>query len=159
MKKLAIVIILAVTTSLSFAQEQGDMRIQLAGDYRLITRISNEFGANAGFEYVFLDAFSIAPNFTYWFPQFGGRQTNLNIDLRYYLTEGISQVYLLGGYNNVWENFQPGLPGEVRQQSGANFGVGAFLDVTPSFGIITEFKLQSQNTRNQIIRIGLAFKL
>lgn len=158
MKKYILILLFTLTTQLGFAQEQGDLRIQVGADYKLINRLNNELGANAGFEYLFIDAFSIAPNFTYWFPEFG-RLSDLNIDLRYYLTDGISQVYLMGGYNNTWLNVQPGLPGETRSTAGGNFGIGAFLDVATSFGINTEFKIQSQNTRQQVLRIGLVFKL
>lgn len=138
------------------AQEQGDIRLQLGADYRL--RI-NEVGANAGIEYLFVDNFSIAPNFTYLFPTERILMMNLNVDLRYYLTQGVSQVYILGGYNNYWENFQPGLPGQSRTRPGGNFGAGAFFDVGETLGFITEFKIQSQNSRLPVLRLGVVLNL
>ncbi|PSL01945.1 hypothetical protein [Cecembia rubra] len=155
MKKLIFVIVLLIYCSTVTAQEQGDFRIQVAGDYKLQI---NDLGGNAGFEYLFADKFSFAPSFTYWFPDIG-RSYSLNADLRYYLTEGISQVYLVGGYNNLWLNFQPGEPGQVLSRAGANFGVGAFLDLLDQFGVVTEFKMQSQNTRQPVLRVGMVFKL
>lgn len=155
MKKLVIIILLTLTTSLIHAQEQGDFRIQLGADYKLQI---NDLGAHAGLEYLFIDKLSLAPSFTYWFPDFG-RSSNLNMDLRYYLTEGISQIYVMGGYNNLWINAQPGLPGTTLSRPGGNFGLGAFLDVAESFGLNTEFKIQSQNTRQPVLRVALVFKI
>lgn len=136
------------------AQEQGDVRVQLAADYKLQI---NNVGANAGVEFFFADKFSLAPNFTYWFPDFG-RESNLNMDLRYYLTEGVSQIYLLGGYSNFWINTQPGLPGTSISRAGGNFGIGSFIDLAGNLGINTEFKVQSQNSRQPVLRIGLVYK-
>ncbi|TVP52236.1 MAG: hypothetical protein EA341_03555 [Mongoliibacter sp.] len=155
MKKLFFIILFFSSLGFNYAQEQGDFRLQLGADYRL--RI-NEVGANAGIEYLFVDNFSIAPNFSYYFPDFG-RISNLNVDLRYYLTQGVSQVYILGGYNNYWENFQPGLPGQSRTRPGGNFGAGAFFDVGETLGFITEFKIQSQNTRIPVLRLGVVMTL
>lgn len=138
------------------AQEQGDIRLQLGSDYRL--RI-NDVGANAGIEYLFADNFSIAPNFTYLFPAERILMMNLNVDLRYYLTQGVSQVYILGGYNNYWENSQPGLPGQSRTRPGGNFGAGAFFDVGETLGFITEFKIQSQNSNFPVLRLGVVLNL
>lgn len=155
MKKITLLLGLVLFFQLAKAQEQGDLRIQLGPDYKLQI---NDIGAHAGIEYLFIDKFSIAPNFTYWFPDIGNSYS-LNMDLRYYLTEGTSQLYVLGGYNNLWINAQPGFPGTTLSRSGGNFGVGAFMDVATSFGINTEFKIQSQNTRQPVLRVGLVFKL
>lgn len=155
MKKYVLILISVIYVSLANAQEQGDLRVQIAGDYKLQI---NDFGGNAGFEYFFADRFSFAPSFNYWFPDIG-RSYSLNADLRYYLSEGISQVYLLAGYNNLWLNLQPGEPGQVLSRAGGNFGIGAFLDLFDQFGIITEFKMQSQNTRQPVLRVGVVFKV
>ena len=155
MKKAVAVFLLALMAGGVFAQEQGDVRIQLGADYQMQI---NNLGAHLGLEYLFLDRFALAPSFTYWFPDFG-RTTNLNVDLRYYLTEGISQIYVMGGYNNIWINAQPGLPGTTLSQGGGNFGLGAFLDISEKFGINSEFKIQSQNTRQSVLRVGVVFKV
>jgi len=155
MRKIIFILLFTWITGLSMAQEQGDFRIQIGPDYKLQI---NDLGAHAGLEYLFIDRFSLAPSFTYWFPDFG-RSSNLNMDLRYYLTEGVSQIYVLGGYNNLWINAQPGLPGTTLSRPGGNFGLGAFLDVAANFGLNTEFKIQSQNTRQPVLRVGLVFKV
>lgn len=155
MKKLAILLVSLLTISIAQAQEQGDIRFQLGADYKLQI---NDIGANAGFEFLFADNFAIAPNFTYWSPNFG-RSMNLNVDLRYYITEGPSQLYVLGGYSNYWDNTQPGLPGTTLVRSGANFGMGSYFVITETLGVNTEFKFQSQNTRQPVLRIGIVYNL
>lgn len=155
MKKIAILLISLLSISFAQAQEQGDLRLQLAADYKLQI---NDIGANAGFEFLFADNFAIAPNFTYWIPNVG-RSLNLNVDLRYYITEGVSQVYLLGGYSNYWDNTQPGLPGTTLVRPGANFGMGSYFVITEALGVNTEFKIQSQNTRQPVLRIGMVYNI
>ena len=155
MKNLLVLFLLVASFQLAKAQEQGDTRIQLGVDYRFQINI---IGANAGAEYFFADRFSIAPNFTYWNPNVG-RESNLNVDLRYYLTEGVSQIYLLGGYNNLWVNRQPGLPGTSISRAGGNFGVGSYFDLIGNLGMNTEFKVQSQHTRQTVLRIALVWRL
>lgn len=155
MKKLLVLFLLIGSFQFANAQEQGDTRIQLGVDYRFQINI---IGANAGAEYFFVDKFSIAPNFTYWIPNVG-RESNLNVDLRYYLTEGVSQIYLLGGYNNLWLNTQPGLPGTTVSRAGGNFGIGSYFDLVGNLGMNTEFKVQSQQTRQTVLRLALVWRL
>ncbi|MCH7402861.1 hypothetical protein ACFOUP_16955 [Belliella kenyensis] len=138
-----------------FSQEQGEVRLMAGGDYRLTIK---EVGTFVGGEYFFADRLAIAPTFTVWFPQVGN-SLNLNMDLKYYLSEGVSQVYLLAGYSNYWINLQPGNPGVNQQRSGANFGAGAFIKATEQFGFVTEFKMQSQNSRWPVLRVGAVFRL
>lgn len=137
------------------AQEKSDLRIFLGPDYKFNIE---DVGAHAGFEYFFADKFAIAPNFTYWFPNVG-RTTNLNMDLRYYLTQGVSQIYVLGGYSNYWINTQPGTPGVTVTRSGGNFGMGAYIRLLENIGFNTEVKIQSQNNRQPVLRMGLVFSL
>ncbi|MFD2200216.1 hypothetical protein [Shivajiella indica] len=155
MKKYIICFLAFLAFSNSQAQEKGDVRYQFGGDYKLSI---DYFGAHAGIEYLFIDKFSLAPNFTFWFPPVG-RSSNLNMDLRYYLTSGSSQLYVMGGYSNFWINTQPGMAGETVSRPGGNFGIGANLRISGNWGINTEFKVQSQNTRQPVLRIGLVFGL
>ncbi|MCH7399964.1 hypothetical protein MM236_18360 [Belliella sp. DSM 107340] len=155
MKKLIIILCFSFFAAGLFAQEQGEIRLMAGGDYRLTIK---EVGTFVGAEYFFADKFSLAPTFTVWFPEVGN-SFNLNADLRYYLTEGISQVYLLAGYSNYWINLQPGNPGVNQTRAGANFGAGAFIRATEQFGFITEFKMQSQNSRWPVLRVGAVLRL
>ncbi|UJP66312.1 hypothetical protein [Mongoliitalea daihaiensis] len=153
MKKLLLACFLFSFITLAQAQEQGDFRVQLGSEYKLQIQ---DIGANAGLEYFFADKFALAPNFTYWFPRVG-RTMNFNMDVRYYLSEGVSQLYLMGGYNNYWINLQPGTPGLSQSRPGGNFGVGAMIKLLEGIGLNTEFKVQSQNTRQPVLRVGLVF--
>ncbi|EIM75960.1 hypothetical protein A3SI_11304 [Nitritalea halalkaliphila LW7] len=137
------------------AQEVGDIRLQGGGDYRI--GFLQKAGTHVGVEYFFADMFSIAPTFTVWFPEVGN-STNVNVDLRYYLTRGISQVYIMGGYNNYWINLQPGDAGLRQTRPGANFGLGAFIRATEQFGFNTQFSIQSQNQRAQYLRVGVVYQ-
>lgn len=132
--------------------QEGLFRIHTALDYKTT---SQYFGLNAGVEYFFSDGFSLAPNFTYW-NQERGNLTNLNVDVRYYLTSGVPQIYLLGGYSNYW---QPGIPGFRRSRSGGNFGVGANVMFNEKVGLNSEVKFQSQYRRDLVARIGFVFVL
>jgi len=147
---LSVLCLMALTVQ---AQVQGDVRIQAGGDYKLTIK---DYGSHLGFEYFFVDNFSLAPTFTVWFPEIGN-SFNVNMDLRYYLTEGVSQLYVVGGYNNYWINTQPGDPGLSLTRPGGNFGLGAFIKATERFGFNTEFKIQSQNTRWPILRVGAVY--
>lgn len=155
MRKGILVMVFCLLAFGSQAQEQGEVRIQAGGDYKLTIR---NYGSHLGFEYFFVDKFSLAPTLTVWFPEFGN-SLNLNMDLRYYLTEGNAQFYIVGGYNNYWINTQPGDAGFSVNRPGANFGFGAFIKATERFGFNTEFKSQSQNTRWPVFRVGAVYIL
>ncbi len=150
MKKFGLFVVLVCVLGSAYAQEQGDLRIQAGGDYRLTIK---EYGSHLGLEYFFADKFSLAPTFTVWFPELGN-SFNLNADLRYFLSEGVSQLYVLVGYTNYWINTQPGNPGVSLTRPGANVGIGAFIKATDRFGFNTEIKFQSQNTRWPVFRVG-----
>ncbi|NVK48824.1 MAG: hypothetical protein HWE09_03585 [Cyclobacteriaceae bacterium] len=139
----------------SQTQEQGDARFHAIGTYGLKWK---EFGVGAGIEYFFIEHFAIMPSFTNYFPNVGNR-TNFSVDLRYYISEGASQLYLMAGYSQNWENTQPGNPGVRRTFNGANVGVGAYIRIVDWVGLSTEFRFQSQTPREAGFRVGLAFPL
>ncbi len=153
MKKLGLILTLICVLGSGYAQEQGGLRLQAGGDYRLTIK---EFGSHLGVEYFFADRFSLAPTFTVWFPEIGN-SFNLNADFRYYLSEGISQLYVVAGYSNYWINTQPGDPGVLVTRPGGNIGAGAFIKATEKFGFNTEIKFQSQNSRWPVFRVGAVF--
>lgn len=155
MKKILLILCFSFLAVSLQAQKQGEARLMAGGDYRLTIK---ELGTFIGAEYFFVDKFSLAPTFTVWFPEIGN-SLNLNVDLKYYLTEGVSQVYLLAGYSNYWINTQPGDAGLLQTRPGGNFGAGAFIKATEQFGFITEFKIQSQNTRWPVLRVGAVLNL
>jgi hypothetical protein len=158
MKKALVICFLSLLMALpsySQTQEQGDARVHAFGTYGLRWQ---EFGIGGGVEYFFLEHFALMPSFTYHFPNIGNR-TNFIFDLRYYVSEGPSQLYFMAGYSQDWENTQPGDPGVRRTFNGANMGVGAYIAIVDWVGLSTEFKFQSQNRRELGFRVGFAFPL
>jgi hypothetical protein len=137
------------------AQEQGDSRLHVLGQYGL--RL-DEPGIGLGWEYFFAPKFGLMPSYTQIFPAVG-RASNFSADLRYYLSEGKSQVYVVTGYSLTSENSQPETAGTKRNLSGANVGVGAVVPITDWMGLSTEFKFQSQGIQQTYFRFGLQFPL
>lgn len=154
-KALLIFLVLGAFTSQSNAQEKGDARIHALGTYWLR---DGEFGAGAGAEYFFADKFAVMPSFVKYFPKVGN-SSNFSFDLRYYLTEGTSQLYVIAGYSQTFLNNQPGQAGVNQDYVGANVGVGAYIVLAEWVGLSTEFRFQSQLRRESGFRIGFAFPL
>jgi hypothetical protein len=158
MKK-ALVIFFAVflISGLAFAQgqDQGDIRIHTLGTYDLRF---NDFGLGGGIEFFFAEHFALMPSYTWIFPEVGNR-SNFSADLRYYISDGPSQLYFMAGYSQNWEDTQPGTAGTRTSRSGANAGVGAYIRLTEWMGLSTEFKIQSQSPSASGFRLGLAFPL
>jgi hypothetical protein len=137
------------------AQEQGDSRVHVLGQYGLRM---DEPGIGLGWEYFFAPQFGLMPSYTQLFPTIG-RAGNFSADLRYYLSKDKSQVYVVTGYSLTSENSQPGAAGTKRNLSGANVGVGAVIPLTDWVGLSTEFKFQSQGFQQTYFRFGLEFPL
>ncbi|MFN3998020.1 hypothetical protein [Algoriphagus sp.] len=154
-KTLLFLVFVSVFSIDAFAQEQGDTRIHALGTYNLRF---GEFGVGAGAEYFFIDKFAVMPSFVKYFPQVGNT-SNFSFDLRYYVTEGPSQLYFMAGYSQTFENNQPGQPGTKRDYVGANVGVGAYIVLTEWVGLSTEFRFQSQFRQESGFRLGFAFPL
>lgn len=137
------------------AQVQGDSRVHVVGQYGL--RLDDP-GIGLGWEYFFAPQFGLMPSYTQLFPAVG-RAGNFSADLRYYLSQDQSQVYVVTGYSLTTENPQPGAVGTKRNFSGANVGVGAVVPITNWVGLSSEFKFQSQGIRQTYLRFGLQFPL
>ncbi|PZX57891.1 outer membrane beta-barrel protein [Algoriphagus chordae] len=153
-------LIFCATFMLSFvamaqSQEQGNVRFHGYGTFGLRY---NNFGAGAGLEYFFVDKFALMPSFTFVFPDVG-KESNFSADLRYYVSEGSSQLYFMAGYSQTWQNTQPDGAGTRRNEKGANVGVGAYIRLTDFIGLSTEFRFQSPYPREVGFRVGLAIPL
>lgn len=156
MKKIAVIFFLLVGIAAGAnAQEQGDFRIHATGFYGLKF---DYFGVGGGLEYFFAEKFALMPSFTKLYPPVGNA-SNFSFDLRYFLTEGASQVYVMAGYSQSFQNTAPGDPGTKRDYVGANFGVGAYIPLTDWVGLSSEFKFQSQQPQEAGVKLGFAFPL
>jgi len=141
--------------SMAQTQNQGDARVHVLGTYGLRW---NNFGAGVGIEYFFAEHFAIMPSYIRNFPNVG-TSSNFNADLRYYVSEGSSQLYFMAGYAQSWENSQPDGAGVRRSYNGANVGVGAYIRLVDWVGLSTEFKFQSTSPQEVGFRVGFAFPL
>lgn len=135
--------------------KQGNSRAHILGTYGLRWKTA---GIGGGLEYFFVDNFSIMPSYIYLFPRVG-KESNFSADLRYYVSEGPSQLYFTAGYSQSWENTQPDGAGTRRSYQGANVGVGAYIRLADWVGLSTEFKAQSQSRQEVGFRFGFAFPL
>ncbi|WP_158858376.1 hypothetical protein [Lunatibacter salilacus] len=154
MKKLLFFFAIALTTTHGYAQEQGDIRIQAGSDYGYRSEL---FGVNLGGEYFVDKRTSFAPNFTIYLPEYGGA-SSLNLDLRYYFTEGTLQWYGLAGFTNNWltVEFTDGSRRTSGRQ-GANIGAGGVLKFAERFAFNPEIKLQAQNRGQGVFRLGMVY--
>lgn len=148
-------IIMFSFVALAQTQEQGNARFHAFGTYGL--RYHN-FGAGAGIEYFFVDKFALMPSYTFVFPAVG-KESNFSADLRYYVSEGPSQLYFMVGYSQTWQDTQPDGAGAKRNSKGANVGVGAYIRLTDFIGLSTEFRFQSPYPREVGFRVGFAIPL
>jgi hypothetical protein len=139
----------------SNAQEKGDARIHALGSYGLRF---NSFGLAGGVEFFFADRFALMPSYSKLYPEVGNA-SNFSFDLRYYVTEGTSQLYFMAGYSQTFQNTQPGQAGTRENYVGANAGVGAYIVLTDWVGLSTEFRIQSQSPSESSFRVGFAFPL
>lgn len=156
MKKTLLLLALFIgSVSFSFAQEQGNARIHVFGNYGFKSEF---FGIGGGIEYFFADKFALMPSFTALNPEVGNA-SNFSFDLKYYLTEGASQIYVMAGYSQTFQNTQPGDPGTRETYVGGNMGVGAYIPLTDWVGLNTEFKFQSQLPQEVVFKVGFAFPL
>lgn len=137
------------------AQEKGDARIHAMGLYGLEWK---DFGIAGGVEYFFLDRFALMPSFAKIYPEVGNL-SNFSFDLRYYVTEGASQLYFMAGYSQNFQNTAPGQAGTRENYVGANAGIGAYIPLVDWVGLSTEFRLQTQYRQEASFRLGLAFPL
>lgn len=156
MKKVLLIFLMTVAcTTFCLAQEKGDARIHALGAFGLEYK---DFGVGVGAEYFFADRFALMPSFQKYYPEVGNL-SNFSFDLRYYITEGSSQLYFMAGYSQNFQNTAPGQAGTRENYVGANAGVGAFIPLVHWVGLSTEFRVQTQYPQEASFRIGLAFPL
>lgn len=154
MKKSVLIFAFVLTAAIAQAQEKGDARVQVGGEFGFNSEL---FGINLGAEYFVVDRISAAPNFSVYFPEFG-RASNLNVDFRYYLTEGILQWYGLAGFTNNWATVEYDGSGSITSSTqGANIGVGGVLKFSDRLGFNPEIKYQAQRAGQAVFRLGLVY--
>lgn len=154
MKRLIIVSFLIFLTNSSFAQYQGEVRIQMDTEYGFAT---NLYGFGLVGEYFIIDRLSVVPSAIIFLPQ-TGKASSLNLDARYYLTEGISQFYGVLGLNSSRRRLEFAAPGEdLIIRTGINIGAGYIYRLSEEFAIESQFKYQPHYDNNFVIGLGIIY--
>ena len=140
------------------AQIRGEARFQAGGEYRYY---SEYFGVNFGAEYFIANRFSLAPNYTIMFTEDNYKSSNLNIDARYYFTEGVLQWYGIAGFANIWSKFSYSSVEYRSNYAGANLGLGGVLKFSDRWAFNPELKAQLpfDGGREFILKLGLVYLL
>ncbi|WP_209331236.1 hypothetical protein [Lunatimonas salinarum] len=139
------------------AQEKGDFRLHFGGEFGTWPQLF--FGLNAGAEYVFLDKLSIVPNYTHFFPEFGHAR-NLNLDTRYYFTEGALKWYGMAGFSNAWSLLNRPGSGLIRANTqGPILGFGGLLGFDNRLALNPQLKYWSQREGRFIFTFGMVYFL
>ncbi|MCC5937708.1 MAG: hypothetical protein JJU34_10525 [Lunatimonas sp.] len=157
MKKTLLAGLLSLLLGLVQAQEKGDFRLHFGGEFGTWPQLF--FGMNGGVEYVFMDRLSVVPNYSRFFPEFG-HASSLNLDTRYYFTEGALKWYGMGGFTNAWSLLnRPGV-GMVRVNTqGPNLGFGGLLAFDNRLALNPELKYWSQREGRFIFTISMVYFL
>lgn len=156
MKKVFLIALFSLALGFAQAQERGDLRLQAGGEFGFGSEL---FGLNFGGEYLFTDKISAAPNFTIFFPEFGNA-SNLNLDFRYYLTEGPLQWYGMAGFMNAWSSVNvPGFGKVSNSAQGANLGAGGVLMFGDRVAFNPELKYQAQRGGQAVFKLGIVYFL
>ncbi|MFC4872812.1 hypothetical protein [Negadavirga shengliensis] len=154
MKKLLLIGCFVLTVAVAQAQEKGNARLQAGGDFGFRSEL---FGINLGAEYFLANRISAVPNFTIYFPDIGNAST-LNVDFRYYLTEGVLQWYGMAGFTNNWVSGETiGGDRVTASSQGANLGAGGVLMFADRLAFNPEIKYQAQKGGQAVFRLGLVF--
>lgn len=154
MKRLVLIAFLILIINNSFAQYQGEIRVQLGNEFGMAT---NLYGFGLVGEYMIIDRLSVVPSAIVLLPQ-TGKATSLNIDARYYITEGLSQFYGFLGLNNSRRRLEFAIPGEeLINRTGINVGAGHVYRLSEEFAINSQLKYQPHYNNNFVIGLGIVY--
>jgi len=138
------------------AQVVGEARIKLANDIGFGT---NLFGFGLGGEYFVIDRLSVAPTIVVLLPE-TGKATSYDLNVRYYFTQGISQLYGLGGFNYFRRRLEFAPPEvNLRNAPGFNIGMGYLYRMSEEFSIDGNLRFQPQNNNNVVFGIGIIYHI
>lgn len=153
MKRLVLLFALVLVGNIAAAQYQGQVRLNYGNDIGFSSRL---FGMNIGGEYFPIDKISFAPSISVLFPE-SGKASNLHLDARYYFSEEKVEWYGLLGYANYRRRYEFN-PGITYQNTGTmNIGAGGFYKFLDELGLNGEIKLQPQNKKEFIIKLGITY--
>jgi len=156
MKRLLVICILLFYIKCADAQVAGEGRIQLANEFGFET---NLFGFGLSGEYFIIDRLSISPSIIALLPE-TGKATSLDLNVRYYITQGISQLYGMGGFNYFRRRLEFAPPEDnLRNVPGLNIGMGYIYRLSEEFSIDSNLRFQPQNNNNVVLGIGIIYHI
>ena len=159
MKRMAMVVVMALSTVFLFAQEKGDMGVGVNLSYGTKSGFSN-FGIGAKFQYNIIDNLRIEPSATYFLKKDNVSMYDINANVHYLF--GISdsfRLYPLAGVCLLGTSGDWGGESASASVFGFNLGGGAEYMLTETFSLNFEIKYQIVSDWNRpVFSIGAAYK-
>lgn len=159
MKRMAMVVVMALSTAFLFAQEKGDMGAGVNLSYGTKDGFSN-FGIGAKFQYNILDNLRIEPSATYFLKKDYVSMWEIDANVHYLFGLGDKfRLYPLAGVALVGHKFGEGEYSVSGSKFGFNIGAGAEYLLTEKFALNFEFKYQIVSELDRpIFSLGAAYK-
>lgn len=158
MKRMAMVVVMALSTAFLFAQEKGDMGAGVNLSYGTKDGFSN-FGIGAKFQYNILDNLRIEPSATYFLKKDYVSMWDVNANVHYLFGLGEKfNLYPLAGLAFVGWKFGDG-DSVSDTKFGFNIGAGGEYLLTEKFALNLEIKYQIVSDLDRpIFSLGAAYK-
>lgn len=174
MKKLILIVVLAMTLSNLYAQEEGIFRINgglafgtKAGTESDLSDSKGSIGFNVGGEYLVSDNVGLSASYT----QFEKSSVNflgvsmdvwissLDFDLRYYVSTE-TPVYIFAGLSAVKATAKAQGVKESESETGLNLGVGTIIPFSDKVGLNLQGKYHKLPEDDQFVfNAGIAIRL
>jgi hypothetical protein len=140
-------------STVALAQDQGVFRGFAGITYPLAS--GADLGATAGVEYAFAEGISVAPSYTYYFSGNGITNSDIDLDLRYFLGSDDFNWFVSAGASMA--NVSVSGAGS-NSETGFATGVGAFFSVGNMY-ILSTVKYNSNRGGNIIPMLGVSFRI
>lgn len=159
MKRMAMVVVMALSTVFLFAQEKGDMGVGVNLSYGTKSGFSN-FGIGAKFQYNIIDNLRIEPSATYFLKKDNVSMYDINANVHYLFgISGSFRLYPLAGVCLLGTSVDWGGESASASDFGFNLGGGAEYMLTETFSLNFEIKYQIVSDWNRpVFSIGAAYK-
>lgn len=159
MKRMAMVVVMALSTAFLFAQEKGEMGAGVNLSYGTKSGFSN-FGIGAKFQYNILDKLRIEPSANYFLKKDYVSMWDINANVHYLFGLGEKfNLYPLAGLAFVGWKAGDGEYSVSDTKFGFNIGAGGEYLLTEKLALNLEIKYQIVSDLDRpIFSLGLAYK-
>lgn len=159
MKRMVMVVVMALSAAFLFAQEKGDMGAGVNLSYGTKDGFSN-FGIGAKYQYNILDNLRIEPSANYFLKKDYVSMWDINANMHYLFSLGESfRLYPLAGVALVGVKVGEGEYSASDSKFGFNIGGGAEYLLTEQFALNLEIKYQIVSDFDRpIFSLGAAYK-